>query len=106
MPVEPFVVSVVECAAEALVTVCGELDASNSTELAARLGPVLASGASDVVLDLSRVTFADSAAVYLLTQVSLELLADGRRLTVTDPSRPVVRLLSLTDLAIWFSPQE
>ena len=106
MPVEAFVVSVVDSTAEALVTVSGELDASNCPELASRLRPVTANGVSDVDIDLSHVTFADSAVVDLLTQVSLDLLANGRRLRVIDPSEPILRLLTLTDLSVWFSPRE
>jgi anti-anti-sigma factor len=104
VPVGAFTVSVVDTAIEALVTISGELDATTCEELTSCLRPVLADSLSDVVIDLSGVEFVDSAAVHLLTRVSLELLTSGRRLVVANPSPPVVRLLSLTDLLDWFSP--
>lgn len=101
MPVDAFTVSVVECAGEALVTVSGELDAITCPQLANDLGPVVADHASDVVIDLRDVVFADSTAVHLLTGIGLELRAAGRRLAVR-PSPPIERLLSLTGLRAWF----
>jgi anti-anti-sigma factor len=101
VPVAAFTVSVIDIDDDALVTISGALDAATCETLSRRLQPLLMDSVSDVVVDLSHIVFADSTAAHLLTQLSLELLGGGRRLILTNPSRSVARLLSLTDLSIW-----
>lgn len=82
-----------------VVVLGGEIDAAIAAELeraiAQRLGPV----SGPVAIDLSDVTFIDSAGIELLFSLARGLLARGEELRVIAPAEaPVRRLLELCDL--------
>jgi len=56
-------------------------------------------GGGDVELDVTAVTFMDSAGLHVLTQAHKVLSARGRRLRLVDPSPSVRRLLEITGMA-------
>ncbi len=82
---------------EVVVRVAGELDLASSPELAALLIEDC-SDAKQVVLDLRLIGFIDAAAVGVLMSVREMLQWFGSRLTVSDASRQVRRVLSICDL--------
>jgi anti-anti-sigma factor len=79
-----------------LLDVAGELDLATAPSLTAALQAALASGAREIWIDLSGVTFMDSSGLHALLAVRDRLHHDGRRLAVIAPSGPVRRLLELT----------
>lgn len=79
------------------IRVSGELDLATAGELAAALSAALAAG--DVVLDLSAVSFMDSAGVRSLNSALRETAEQGRRLTVRPDMQPIVsQVLELTGM--------
>ena len=81
-----------------LITVRGELDVASAAPFAATL-VALAGEQADVVIDMSNVTFIDSAAVDAIDRVRRLFEILGQRLVVHAPSRPVHRLLRLAELS-------
>jgi anti-anti-sigma factor len=78
----------------------GELDAVNSDKLAAALAAA-SQGTTRLVLDMSRVTFLDSAAGSALLQARAAIAANGGALVLRDlPDRiaHTLNLLGLRDL--------
>lgn len=81
-----------------MVTVNGQLDLGTINHWEA-LVERAATSAPTVVLDLSGVTFIDSAGVHALFRMVNELQMKSRRLTlVAPPQAPVRRLLEILDL--------
>lgn len=81
----------------AVVAARGEIDISTADALRARLVAAL-SRHEHVAVDLGEVTFIDCGGLRALTGAHRIAERTGRRLTLRSPSRPVVRLLSLTRL--------
>jgi anti-sigma B factor antagonist len=77
--------------------VAGELDLAASSDLCAALTDFV-DGGSDVMIDLSGVTFIDSTALAVLVRAHTDSVAAGGRLIVTNPSPVVVRVLHLVGL--------
>ena len=82
-----------------VVWVAGSYDAANAGELEAALGGVARAG--DVVVDMSRVSFADASVLRVLDRASRTLGAEGRRFGVRGPSRNVERLLEICGMTAW-----
>ena len=81
----------------------GEIDSSNATELRLALSERLPSASSALVLDLSDVTYLDSAGVQLLFDLGRRLAArrQAMRLVVPDgsPMRRVLKLCAIDTVA-------
>ncbi len=75
----------------------GELDIASAPALEDSLLHVLNSGASSIALDLTRVTFIDSAGVRVLLWAAAHSRDEGDRLRIDSGSVTVHRLLELTD---------
>jgi anti-sigma B factor antagonist len=75
----------------------GELDIASAPALEDSLRQALESGASSVALDLTRVTFIDSAGVRVLLWADAHSREEGDRLRIDSGSAGVRRLLELTD---------
>ncbi|UGS35525.1 STAS domain-containing protein [Capillimicrobium parvum] len=76
----------------------GELDAASVPLVRARLVEALATAETGLVLDLSAVTFMDSAAVELMFDLRERLAGHGMRLTLVVPAgAPIRRTLEVTD---------
>jgi anti-sigma B factor antagonist len=79
------------------LTVEGELDLATAPRLKWALTDVLGAGCSQVVLDLSRVTFIDSTALGVLVGVQRRLDAPAR-LAIVGAHSDVLRILELSGL--------
>ena len=80
-----------------MLRIAGELDALAAPELRRQLKEAAADGQGLVVLELSRVTFLNHAAVRPIVEARTTL---GDRLWLEDPSGPVLlllRIIRLTD---------
>ena len=82
-----------------LVTLCGELDVFGSAAEVQGLLEECAESGWHVVLDMSQVSFVDSAGLALLVKTHRRLSAADRRLVVLRPHPNVRRILDLTGVA-------
>jgi anti-sigma B factor antagonist len=82
-----------------VVALQGETDASDEPVLCNILSPVIASGAGDVVIDLTAVTFIDTGTVRVLATAHHLLDRQGRNLIFRSPSRLALRLIGMFGLA-------
>jgi anti-sigma B factor antagonist len=73
----------------------GEIDMATAPALVEAAAAVLASGALDVWLDLSEVTFMDSTGVKVLLDTRGALSGTGRSFAVICPPGPVRRVLGI-----------
>ena len=79
-----------------VLRVSGDLDLLTSPELGARLDAIARDGTGDVVVDLSRTGFIDSAALHVLLNAQRRLTRESRCLAVVCVPGPVRRLIELT----------
>ncbi len=80
-----------------IATVIGEIDLSNAEELEERLGSLADSGSAGLVVDLSEVSYLDSAGVRLIFRLSETLSSrSGRLCVVVGPDSPLRRVLVLS----------
>ena len=79
-----------------VVEVEGELDLSSLELLDQEVGRVMATDASAIVLDLSRLEFIDSSGIQLLLQLELKSRNNGHRMRMVRGSSAVQRLLELS----------
>lgn len=82
-----------------VATLVGELDAATAPALRRRLQP-LARGRSQLIVDLSGVTFADDAAWEVLTTTAKQLRRHGGGLVVATDDPRLRRLLDRPDAAL------
>ena len=73
----------------------GELDIAGVPLLRASLDPL---EGQDIIIDCSRLTFIDCSALSVLIEYYHRCEQTGSRLILSAPSRPLTRLLELTDL--------
>jgi anti-sigma B factor antagonist len=78
--------------------IAGELDLTNAAELEDRLEAVTESNGAELVVDLNRVVFIDSAALHVLFRTARRLGRERFRL-VLEPSAPVARTLAIVGIA-------
>ncbi len=84
-----------------LVSLAGELDMATAVGLADWLVSV---AGSDVVVDLSGLSFVDSTGIAALAQARGLIEQAGSELRLTRPQRPVERVLEIVGLAGWVDP--
>jgi anti-sigma B factor antagonist len=89
----------------ALVSVAGEVDLATSPELRAALDAAIAAS-SQLVLDLSQVTFLDSTGLGVLVQAHQRALEDGSQLRLVVVESNVRRVIDVTGLDTVFSLHE
>jgi anti-sigma B factor antagonist len=91
----------VTVAPSAVVTAAGEVDSCSAPLLAAALQAAAdqARAGTEILADLSAVTFLDSAGVHVLADAHRRVTAAGGRLTVLAVGQAVRRPLQLTGLA-------
>ena len=80
------------------VTVTGEVDCSSAPEVRALLDRLVDGAPAEVVVDLTGVTFLDSAGLSTLAAAHRQALAAGGRLRVLAATRTVIRPLQITGL--------
>jgi anti-sigma B factor antagonist len=91
-------IDVSETGPDVRLTAAGEIDSTSAPVLKDRLDALLDEGATDLVVDLTRVTFLDSAGLCVLAAGYRRASADGRRIRVLASSRAVIRPLQITGL--------
>jgi|SRR5882724_11272475 len=78
-----------------VVTLSGEADLSTAAELSEVLTHQVSSGSQHLTVDISELSFADSASVRTLVLAGRAMKDRGGALEVTNPKPAVARLLSL-----------
>jgi anti-anti-sigma factor len=82
-----------------VVRIAGEIDISNASEVSSALEEVVPNGTPAIVVDLSRVTYLDSAGVKLLMHLADRLRLRRRELRLVVPDNaPIRAVLELTGL--------
>lgn len=81
-----------------VLEVGGELDLLTVGRLTSALDRELRHGTSDVIVDLSRTEFIDSAGLHILLNANRRLTRQGRSLAVVCPPGPVWRVFELAKL--------
>ena len=85
-------------AARPRLVVTGEVDSTTAPHVQAGVERLLDAGAREVTIDLTAVTFLDSAGLCVLATMHRRASADGVRLRVLAASRAVVRPMQITGL--------
>lgn len=80
------------------LTAAGEIDSTSAPVLKDRLEALLDAGVEEVTIDLSGVTFLDSAGLCVLAAAYRRSSAESTRIRVLASSRAVIRPLQITGL--------
>ena len=80
------------------LAVFGEVDSSSAPTVRARLDEVLDRGVTDLTVDLTGVTFLDSAGLCVLAAAHRRTVRSDVRLRVVATSRAVIRPMQITGL--------
>jgi anti-anti-sigma factor len=82
-----------------IVVIEGEIDASNSDEVADRLRAALSNRSTALVVDLTPTTYIDSAGINVLFQIGHELRERQQQLHLVVPQpSPIARVLAIVGL--------
>jgi anti-sigma B factor antagonist len=82
-----------------VVRVCGEVDISNSTEIAEAIEAAVPNEVFEVAIDLTETTYLDSAGLSLLVRLAQRLETRRQRLRVVVPlDSPVRAVLEISGL--------
>jgi len=81
-----------------VVRVQGDIDSSTAPMLQAKLESLIYRGCMNVVVDLEKVSYADSSALSLIVLMNRTLEPKGGRLVLAGASRNVARVLELSGL--------
>jgi anti-sigma B factor antagonist len=84
----------------------GELDVISAPELAMHLAGLAAEACPRVLIDLSQLTFVDSAGVSVLVKAKHEAEENGRRVTLRRPTEQVRQVFSIVGLADWLAYED
>lgn len=95
---EQLSLSLEQCRSCHVVTVAGELDLLTIRVLREALDELVATGATDVVVDLSGLTFIDSSGLGTLVRAKRRLRVLRGSVALVCQEGPVLRLLALTGL--------
>jgi anti-anti-sigma factor len=82
-----------------LMVIEGEVDASNSLEIAGRLRGAITNQGTALVVDLSPTTYIDSAGINVIFKLALELHERQQQLhLVVTPGSPIARMVAIVGL--------
>ena len=81
-----------------LITATGEIDSSSAPVVREQLDALLDGDATEITLDLGRVTFLDSAGLCVLAAAYRRATTQDVRMRVLASTRPVIRPLQITGL--------
>lgn len=84
----------------AVVTLTGELDAHTSGQLRALLNELLLAGQGNLVLDLSGLSFIDSAGLSALLSAAKGTRRGGGQLLLSGPAPTVRKVMALTGIDV------
>jgi anti-sigma B factor antagonist len=84
-----------------VVHVAGEIDVSNARHIADEVGRAISENGAvpEVVIDLTGVSYIDARGLAALVESKHLAHDSGKRLVLANPSRMVLRLIRITDLA-------
>lgn len=100
MPDQPsLLLEVLPGPAACVVRIAGELDASDAPRVRALLAEQVLSGTGSLVLDLSALSFIDSAGLAAIIAAHKGTRSAGTRLVLAGPSEAVRKVLAVTGLA-------
>ena len=91
-------IDVSDLGSDVRLTAAGEIDSTSAPVLKDRLDALLDGGTTDLTIDLTGVTFLDSAGLCVLAAGYRRASAEGRRIRVLASSRAVIRPLQITGL--------
>ena len=94
MAEQPSTLVVTELGSARIAAIDGDIDMATADHFERALSKAL--GTADVIVDLSRCVFLDSAGLRALVSASREAQRHGRRLVLARPSPGVAKLLRLT----------
>ncbi len=80
------------------IHLAGEVDLAAAPRVESAIDEALAGETSDIVIDLDGVTFLDSTGLRVLVAAHSMCKAEGRSLTLVNPSVSVSRILEITGL--------
>jgi anti-sigma B factor antagonist len=89
-----------------VLALSGELDVISAPDLAEQLDALAAEACPRVLLELSGLTFVDSAGVSVLVKAKHEAEANGRRLILRSPTEQVRQVFSVVGLADWLAYED
>ena len=81
-----------------MIVLAGALDIATAPDLWSAIDAAIASGHSEVLLDLTDLTFVDSTGLGVFVRAGKELRAAGGGLVLRSPGDRVANLLSITRL--------
>ena len=91
--------------ASPIVTMVGEYDVATAGALSGRFSAAIALAETDLVVDLSEVSFMDAATVSVIVRATVFLRDHGRVLRLRDPSPCARRILGICDLDSLIEPE-
>ena len=91
---------------DVVLTLSGELDVISAPDLAEQLDELAAEACPRVLLELSGLTFVDSAGVSVLVKAKHEAEANGRLLILRSPTEQVRQVFSVVGLADWLAYED
>ena len=86
-----------------MLVLTGELDVVSAPDLDLCLNEVMAEAHDRVVLDLSELSFVDSAGMSVLIKARQDADSSGRTLVLGRPTEQVHRVFALVGLADWLT---
>jgi anti-sigma B factor antagonist len=89
-----------------VLALAGELDVISAPDLAEQLDALAADACPRVLIELSRLSFVDSAGVSVLVKARHEAEANGRRLILRNPTEQVHQVFSVLGLADWLAYED
>jgi anti-anti-sigma factor len=90
-----------------VAAVSGEIDASNAADVSERLRSLLTNHVEVMVVDLSSVTYLDSAGINLLFALGEQLRGRQQKLAVVvSGGSPIARMITITGLGQKFAVRE
>jgi anti-sigma B factor antagonist len=95
---EQLKLEVTESSGSAVVTIAGEIDVASAPSLSRCLGQCMDEGCTDIRLEMSGVSFMDSSGIKALLAARGQLEEVDGKLTLSNPSRTVLRVLDVTGL--------
>jgi anti-sigma B factor antagonist len=89
-----------------VLALSGELDVITAPDLAQELDALAAEACPRVLLELSGLSFVDSAGVSVLVKARHTAEATGRRLILRNPTEQVHQVFSVLGLASWLAYED
>jgi anti-sigma B factor antagonist len=88
-----------------VLALSGELDVASAPELEQRLADLRDEEHERILIDLSGLTFVDSAGVSVLIRAKHDAESDGRRLVLSRPNEQVQNVFAVVGLATWLTAE-